>query len=200
MILSSSVAVRSLFQSLLSWIRLLGSLAEILRRVLAGSFNPCCLGSGCSATSRPGPDDDVVSILVVLDQAARLAVVAVAWKVERLFQSLLSWIRLLGSNARNGEWHMAKFQSLLSWIRLLGPGTAAGPAVDFRFQSLLSWIRLLGSTPFAINGPERVSILVVLDQAARLAAAVIGRPLTRRFNPCCLGSGCSARMSFSGRM
>ena len=177
-------------------------------------FNPCCLGSGCSAASgnslsapavgfqsllswirllgdtRDCDRGKGVSILVVLDQAARPAAVVrfeckfdvsilvvldqAARPVRRLtntsrdvFQSLLSWIRLLGSGTAALALLHLQFQSLLSWIRLLGrprPDFCAGCV----FQSLLSWIRLLGSGGAVASTSERpVSILVVLDQAAR---------------------------------
>ena len=240
-----TVASRGRFQSLLSWIRLLGTCAESCRACTTWCFNPCCLGSGCSASrATPGTRPIAqVSILVVLDQAARpsaagstcrhlrcvsiLVVLDQAARprcrgtctsldvsfnpcclgsgcsaviprpLQRADQSgfnpcclgsgcsasasatlvrrrCVSILVVLDQAARRRLAALtamadAMFQSLLSWIRLLGPCSSPADCQRSRFQSLLSWIRLLGT--------GRCSRRADCDQG---------------FNPCCLGSGCSA--------
>ena len=209
-----------------------------------GRFNPCCLGSVCSAGSGRNIDSTIglvsilvvldqsarrehtrtlvirprVSILVVLDQSARHRAKKLGQRIKDGFQSLLSWISLLGfggppapepcldvsilvvldQSARPALgieiWrYPSGFQSLLSWISLLGRWSACMPPASFEFQSLLSWISLLGHRRDGRRCHRGgVSILVVLDQSARQAGLVDVTVAGEGFNPCCLGSVCSA--------
>ena len=247
------------FQSLLSWIRLLGRSAAI--GLAVGGFNPCCLGSGCSAELSRACRLKGVSILVVLDQAARhalrvdvrrraVSILVVLDQAARLVRRIDGSVTLSFNPCCLGSGCSAMRGSLGRWIAAgfnpccLGSGCSARSSGRHRgwtmgFQSLLSWIRLLGlpgtcsrrpsgfnpcclgsgcSAPVdaALSRRSRVSILVVLDQAARpvtvrhahstigvsilvvldQAARHAGRALIAAqatgFNPCCLGSGCSA--------
>jgi len=66
-----------MFQSLLSWIQLLGGVVGLEHRSVL-----------------------VVSILIVLDSAPGPQANAIWWGYQQGFQSLLSWIQLLGANAQ----------------------------------------------------------------------------------------------------
>ena len=143
-------------------------------------FNPCCLGLGCSAIEATWSAHGglMVSILVVLDQAARLPRVRSLVWCSCEFQSLLSWIRLLGVRRTK----LAASCSSVSILVVLDQAArrqtcTCGPLERRAFQSLLSWIRLLGQQWIA--RPRRDS--------------------RWRFNPCCLGSGCSALSSCARR-
>ena len=261
------------FQSLLSWIRLLGQSRRTSLARTASGFNPCCLGSGCSASGlrysvmvharfqsllswirllgRRGHRDVVaaarVSILVVLDQAARPSHAiaprrrhrrgfnpcclgsgcsavgsATSWRIDGGFNPccLGSGCSALAADADASR--RTQFQSLLSWIRLLGNrrrsrsgsrdgvsilvvlDQAARLVVAVAMCTRADWVSILVVLDQAarrLAGADcrrpvtQVSILVVLDQAARPAVAELHAGPHRGFNPCCLGSGCSARLA-----
>ena len=111
-----------------------------------GRFNPCCLGSVCSAGSGRNIDSTIglVSILVVLDQSARREHTRTL-----VIRPRVSILVVLDQSARR-------------------------PAETGKDRPLL------------------VSILVVLDQSARPSPRWPPMPPGRSFNPCCLGSVCSA--------
>ena len=231
------------FQSLLSWISLLGdNLGKTLVRWVRVSIlvvldqsarRSCrCLPAGGSRVSilvvldqsaRPaevchGQGSLPVSILVVLDQSARQCAAAPAC-FPYLFQSLLSWISLLGCpDILHAQTVFVAFQSLLSWISLLGSRALSGCCTlgwvsilvvldqsarqvsgllnagdRFRFQSLLSWISLLGPhieffRVCSVAGFNPCCLGSVCSASASLPS-IVG---TSCFNPCCLGSVCSA--------
>jgi len=86
-------------------------------------FNPYCPGFSSWARILPAaiPAVALVSILIVLDSAPGHPVYGTVALAGLRFQSLLSWIQLLGlgdSTLAVGDAH--GFQSLLSWIQLLG--------------------------------------------------------------------------------
>ena len=86
------------------------------------------------------------------------------------------------------------FQSLLSWISLLGWEGCHGQSRECPVSILVvldQSARLPPLTPPRPTTPG-VSILVVLDQSARRANCSVWSPYWRCFNPCCLGSVCSA--------
>ncbi len=130
------------------------------RHVLVG-FNPCCLGSGCSADGA-----------------------AVRLDADSRFQSLLSWIRLLGCGRRCLIRMAAqRFQSLLSWIRLLGtvPRPGVDTCVGVSILVVLDQAARPADSSCVSDCNVAVSILVVLDQAARPRAALRSHDSAVRF-------------------
>ena len=184
------------FQSLLSWISLIGSRGSAEWRSAQQCFNPCCRGSASSARGRARGGIRGLSCFnpCCRGSASSATYAALLADAEgRKFQSLLSWISLIGSTAERANGSPSMFQSLLSWISLIGcssppshkadrlcfnpccRGSASSAAVSGLisfpqavFQSLLSWISLIGAG--SLDGHHRtrnVSILVVVDQPHR---------------------------------
>ena len=111
-----------------------------------------------------------VSILVFLDDAHRPRFWAALGRYVTAFQSLFSWMTLIGviiDEASALEPEM--FQSLFSWMTLIGLRPARlGRDVE-TFQSLFSWMTLIGQARNErLWETDWVSILVFLDDAHRL--------------------------------
>ncbi len=144
----------------------------------------------------PGPLP-AVSILVLLDHAPRPA----RQRLQEPLPAV-SILVLLDHAPRPWRGLMPSaggplFQSLFSWITLLG-WTAADliEVTDAMFQSLFSWITLLGRRCLdRAAGRVVVSILVLLDHAPRRRRRRPRDSRSRCFNPCSLGSRSSARGS-----
>ncbi len=96
-----------------------------------------------------------VSILVFLDDAHRPVNVCGWISTARVFQSLFSWMTLIGFG--RGEIAPAprqQFQSLFSWMTLIGPARDRGSSwVASGFQSLFSWMTLIGVVAQGFAGP-----------------------------------------------
>ena len=132
-----------------------------------------------------------VSILVVVDRARWASEGSVLVQVPDEFQSLLWWIGLAGeARPESGRSLWPSFNPCCGGSGSLGTVANAGSGYDSAFQSLLWWIGLAGLFRKAhSDGPDGVSILVVVDRA-RWAAPGCSRPhRCKRFNPCCGGSG-----------
>ena len=84
------------------------------------------------------------------------------------FQSLFSWMTLIGYHQLMPEFIHGWFQSLFSWMTLIGDLAAVGYDAGEVFQSLFSWMTLIGGClPDFLPGDGAVSILVFLDDAHR---------------------------------
>ena len=185
------------FQSLLSWISLIGPCPPSRSQRRRKGFNPCCRGSASSARAGSGDGESrsPVSILVVVDQPHRPAT---GCRSKRCRESFNPCCRGSASSAwqdERGPRDEIRFQSLLSWISLIGFLQGCGWLGAKVFQSLLSWISLIGPEvrPAHLQR-EQVSILVVVDQPHRRVVRPRGRDRRDEssFNPCCRGSASSA--------
>ena len=206
------------FQSLLSWISLLGRTAWWCASKFRTGFNPCCLGSVCSAGTPEFAEvvaagfqsllswisllgDNLgktlvrwvrVSILVVLDQSARRSCRCLPAGGSRV-----SILVVLDQSARPAEVCHGQGSLPVSILVVLDQSArqcAAAPACfPYLFQSLLSWISLLGPhieffRVCSVAGFNPCCLGSVCSASASLPS-IVG---TSCFNPCCLGSVCSA--------
>ena len=154
------------FQSLLSWISVIGLEPGLRRRLARRVSILVVLDLGhWRAESSAGFDRLPVSILVVLDLGH--------WPRERRrrsfrispFQSLLSWISVIGV-PRLIRGVVLDGVSILVVLDLghWPPGGKNYLAKRIMFQSLLSWISVIGPSGLGRRTRvDRVSILVVLD-------------------------------------
>ena len=195
----------AMFQSLLWWIGLAGTLRD--RR---GIVSP-----------------RQVSILVVVDRARWAPMPVGRWPSG--FQSLLWWIGLAGDSTQSGhrERCMLRFQSLLWWIGLAGftqPPNRSRRAHDVSilvvvdrarwvassrasdssvrwFQSLLWWIGLAGPERLDRSlGTSHVSILVVVDRARWDADGATHRRVVLEFQSLLWWIGLAGDRARSGRV
>ena len=162
----------------------------------AKCFNPCCRGSASSAPQRQRQVhcEVEVSILVVVDQPHRRVDRLQGGQLLFMFQSLLSWISLIGIVAAN------RFADEWSVSILVVVDQPHRPEVESEvrrqlaaFQSLLSWISLIGARP----GVRRIAGGPCFNPCCRGSALSARKARTRRsprscFNPCCRGSASSA--------
>ena len=114
------LALTITFQSLFSWISVIGAMMRAHGRPLW------------------------VSILVFMDLGHRpLELTLEPLAIE--FQSLFSWISVIGIGlSRPPKLPDLWFQSLFSWISVIGMLTASASADMIGFQSLFSWISVIG--------------------------------------------------------
>ena len=161
----------SVFQSLFSWISVIGTSATFSMLRHHRSFNPCFHGSRSSATRKIGEcRRGGVSILVFMDLGHRLLNrVRSSPALASMFQSLFSWISVIGTAIRHRDMRYSRvFQSLFSWISVIGRARGVGRLepkrvsilvfmdlghrhdfatpwrLDRGFQSLFSWISVIG--------------------------------------------------------
>ena len=158
-------------------------------------FDPCSPGSCWAASNSCGHQwrETRVSILVLLDQARRLSPVALRGRPATSFDPCSPGSGSGPGDADSASSAEAGFRSLFSWIRLVGARTGFAPRKAPGFRSLFFWIRLVGlldcgprkiaagfdpcstgsgwrPTKTTECAHVRVSILVLLDQAASAAA------------------------------
>src|SRR5262249_53088898 len=141
------------------------------RQNLRGGFNPCCPGFGSStrAAGQSVLSPLRVSILVVLDSAPHRRG---SWTMPGRRRRFNPCCPGFGTSTRSSTTSSSSspvFQSLLSWIRLLN-GPEVWPASNAWL--LVSILVVLDSAPQPrigrysnTNGRGWVSILVVLDSA-----------------------------------
>ena len=111
-----------------------------------------------------------------------------------MFQSLLSWISLIGPHHPSRQVH-GHHVSILVVVdqphRLLALSTVL--AAEIGFQSLLSWISLIGARA-SVSSPRASSRFnpCCRGSASSASSAWISRRSSECFNPCCRGSASSA--------
>ena len=152
---SPAHAIVSMFQSLFSWMTLIGT---------------------CPARAIAGFQ---VSILVFLDDAHRPLPTA---RTRTLAVSILVFL----DDAHRHRVHPSRcvlcmFQSLFSWMTLIGLTPSHEVIHAARFQSLFSWMTLIGTAPSSAGIVHSVSILVFLDDAHRQSARSRTSDLRARF-------------------
>ena len=135
------------FQSLFSWISVIGRSAIAVRRTSITRFNPCFHGSRSSAGNRRQ-----------LDRAR-----------QDMFQSLFSWISVIGSRRCSPREATMGFQSLFSWISVIGSWTCEAPERPDHHVSILVFMDLGHRPDGGIRCTDKysVSILVFMDLGHR---------------------------------
>ena len=159
----------------------------------------------------------IVSILVFMDLGHRPASAELATCPLMGFQSLFSWISVIGERCSASRFESHGFQSLFSWISVIGIYSLPAAAMRVRV-SILVFMDLghrrspqhvplsqaevsilvfmdLGHRQYARAARQSlrpVSILVFMDLGHRLAVFADYIPVERCFNPCFHGSRSSA--------
>ena len=87
-----------------------------------------------------------VSILVLVDEGHRLGFAAAGGGVFSLFQSLFSWMKVIGILTGSlTSCRVLEFQSLFSWMKVIGPADHSYLTNGaLGFQSLFSWMKVIG--------------------------------------------------------